>query len=151
MLENLMDLVKNFAGDSIINNPDIPNEHNDAAVGTVSNSIVDTLKNAIGNGKLSDVTSLLGGQGGDLNSNPLAQDIHGNVISNLMYKFNLNHGQASGIAGNLMPSVLQNLIHKTNDPNDKSFDLQGIIGSLTGGGGGVIGGLMDKVKGLFGN
>lgn len=151
MLENLMDLVKNFSGDSIINNPDIPNEHNDAAVGTVSNSIMDTLKNAVGGGQLSDVTSLLGGQGGDLNSNPLAQNINGNVISNLMDKFNLNQGQASGIAGSLIPNVLQNLIHKTNDPNDSSFDLQGIIGSLTGGGGSGIGGLMDKVKGLFGN
>lgn len=150
MLENLMDLVKNFAGDSIINNPAIPDEHNDAAVGTVSNSIMDTLKNAIGGGQLSDVTNLLGGQGGDLNSNSLVQNIHGNVIQNLMEKFNLDHGQASGIAGNLIPNVLQNLIHKTNDPGDNSFDLNGIIGSLTGGGGG-IGGLMDKVKGLFGN
>lgn len=145
-----MDLVKNFAGDSIINNPAIPNEHNDAAVGTVSNSIMDTLKNAVGGGQLSDVTNLLGGQGGDLNSNALVQNIHGNVIQNLMEKFNLDQGQASGIAGNLIPNVLQNLIHKTNDPGDNSFDLNGIIGSLTGGGGG-IGGLMDKVKGLFGN
>ncbi len=151
MLENLMDLVKNFAGDSIINNPDIPNEHNDAAVGTVSNSIMDTLKSAIGSGQLSDVTSFLGGQGGDLNANPLFQNINGNVIQNLMNQFNLNQGQASGIAGNLIPSVLQNLISKTNDPSDNSFDLQGIIGSLSGGGGNGIGGLMDKVKGLFGN
>ena len=145
-----MDLVKNFAGDSIINNPDILNEHNDAAVGTVSNSIIDTLKNAIGSGQLSDVTNLLGGQGGDVNSNPLAQNINGNVIENLMNKFNLNQGQASGIAGNLIPNVLQNLIHKTNDPNDNSFDLNGIIGSLTGEDGSGVSGIMDKVKGLFG-
>ena len=151
MLENLMDLVKNFAGDSIINNPDIPNEHNDAAVSTVSNSIMDTLKNAIGSGQLSDVTSFLGGQGGDLSANPLFQNINGNVIQNLMNQFNLNQGQASGIAGSLIPSVLQNLISKTNDPSDNSFDLHGIIGSLSGEGGNGIEGLMDKVKGLFGS
>ena len=111
---------------------------------------MNTLKNAISNGQLSDVTSLLGGQGGDINSNPLAQNINGNVIENLMNQFNLNQGQASGIASSLIPNVLQNLIHKTNDPNDNSFDLNGMIGSLTGGSSSGIGGIMDKVKGLFG-
>jgi hypothetical protein len=32
MLENLQDLIKQHAGDAIINNPAIPNERNDEAV-----------------------------------------------------------------------------------------------------------------------
>jgi hypothetical protein len=58
---------------------------------------------------------------------------------------------------------LQKFVHKTNDPNDKSFDLQDILGKLGGGAGigkdilGKLGGgdnddgggLMGKVKGLF--
>ncbi len=56
--------------------------------------------------------------------------------------------------------VLQKFVHKTNDANDNSFDLQSIIGHLTGGvglqdvaGGGANkndgGGIMGQIKGMF--
>ena len=62
----------------------------------------------------------------------------------------IDSAQASSIATTLIPSVLQNFVHKTNDPNDKSFDLQGILGSLTGGGQSNAGtGIMDMVKGFM--
>lgn len=82
-----------------------------------------------------------------------------------MHKFGLDHGAASGIAASLIPTVLQKLVHKTNDPNDSSFSLGSILGSLTGGGGvGSIlnnlgggsnsgsqddGGVLGKIKGMF--
>ena len=50
-------------------------------------------------------------------------------------KFGLEQGAASGIASSLIPTVLQSLVHKTNDPNDSSFNIQNLIGSLVGGGG----------------
>jgi len=64
-----------------------------------------------------------------------------------MKKFNLDQGAASNIAGKLVPGVLQNLVSKTNDPNDKSFDIQGIFNSLSGGKTGSldIQGLLGKV------
>jgi hypothetical protein len=83
-------------------------------------------------------------------------------VQNLVQKFGLDQGKASQIASSLIPIVLQKLVHKTNDPNDKSFDLQDIIGNLTGGagvgdllknfgGGNEKGGsgMMDKIKGMF--
>jgi len=97
-----------------------------------------------------------------------AQQLSGGFVQNLMDKFGLNHGQASGIAGDLIPQVLQKLVHKTNDPNDSSFDLQSIIGNLTGGqgaggfnvqdligrftqgGGGSTQGITDSISQLFG-
>jgi len=79
-----------------------------------------------------------------------------------MQKFGLDQGKAMGIASSLIPVVLQKLVHKTNDPNDGSFDLKNIIGSLTGGGGvgNIInnlgggnekdgGGIMGKIGGMF--
>jgi len=39
---------------------------------------------------------------------------------------------ASGIANNIVPNVRQNMVQKTNDPNDSSFDIQGIFNNLTG-------------------
>ena len=46
MLENLINLVRENAGDAIINNPAIPNERNEEAVQDTSNSIVSSLQNA---------------------------------------------------------------------------------------------------------
>lgn len=175
MLENLLDLIKQNAGSAIIENPAIPNEHNEAAVSMASSSIMDGLKNMIASGNTQDVVSLFNHQGGDIANTPAAQQISGGFIQNLMGKFGLNEGAASGIAASLIPMVLQKLVHKTNDASDSSFDIQGIIGSLVGGGGqqqpaaggggldiqGILsqftdggnaggGGIMDTLKGLMG-
>jgi hypothetical protein len=170
MLENLLDLIKQNAGNAIINNPAIPNEQNDAAVSEAGSSIVDGLKNMIAQGKTQDVVNLFNHQGGDIASTPAARQLSGGFIQNLMDKFGLDHGAASGVAANLIPQVLQKLVHKTNDPNDNSFDIKGILSHLTGGqaSGGfdlqnLIGqftkggnanaggaGILDNIKGLFG-
>lgn len=133
MLEQLFNLVKEQAGTAIINNPDIPNERNEEAVADVTNSVAGGLQNALAGGQFKDVLKLLGGQGGDLQNNPMANQLSGNAISSLMDKFGLNQGQAGNIVSNLLPGVLQNLISKTNNPGDNSFDLQSIFSSLTGG------------------
>lgn len=133
MLEQLINLVKEQAGSAIINNPAIPNERNEEAVNDVANNLVGGLQNALAGGQFTDVLKMLGGNGGDMQNHPLSGQLSGNVIQSLMNKFGLDQGQASGIAGNLIPGVLQQLISKTNNPNDNSFDLQGIFSSLTGG------------------
>jgi hypothetical protein len=146
MLENLMDLVKQHAGSSIIDNPAIPNEQNDAAISTAGNSIVDGLKNMISQGNMQDVINLFNHQGNNISNTPAAQQLSGGLIQNLMDKFGLDQNAASGISNNLLPQVLQKLVHKTNDPNDSSFDIQSIIGNLTGGqqGGFDLQGLIGK-------
>ena len=168
MFDNLLDLVKSHAGNAIINNPAIPNEHNDAAVEVASSSIFDTLKNAATNGNIGDVMSMFSGGAGNAASSPLAGIMQNSMVQNLMHKFGLDQGAASNVASGLLPNVLQNLVHKTNDPNDSSFDLQGILSKVTGGAGGFDigslvsnftggnnqqqgGGVMDSLKGLFGN
>ncbi|HLP37392.1 hypothetical protein [Lacibacter sp.] len=147
MLEQLFNLVKEQAGSSIIQNPDIPNERNDEAIADVTNNISGGLQQALAGGQFNDVLSLLGGRGGDLQSNPLANQLSGNAAQSLMEKFNLNQGQAGGIVSSLLPGVLQKFISKTNDPGDNSFDLQGIFSSLTGGktGGLDLQGLLGRV------
>lgn len=169
MLENLLDLVKEHAGDAIINNPVIPNERNDEAISAASSSIFDTLKNAASGGNISDIMSLFNGGSQTANSNPLASAMQSGLIQNLMHKFGLDQGAAGGIAASLIPTVLSKLVHKTNDPNDSSFNIQNIlstvgggnldiaslIGQFTGGGNqqqqqNSGGGILDTIKGLFG-
>ncbi len=147
MLEQLLNMVKEQAGAAIIQNPDIPDERNEEAVADVTSNIAGGLQQALAGGQFNDVLRLLGGRGGDLQNNPLANQLSGNAVESLMNKFNLNQGQAGNVVSNLLPGVLQNLISKTNDPSDNSIDLQGIFNSLTGGktGGLDLQGLLGRV------
>jgi hypothetical protein len=166
MLENLINLVKENAGDAVINNPAVPNEQNDAVIAAAGQSVQGSMQNMILQGKLQDLLSLFHNGVGNTASNPSVQNISTDLIKNLTDKFGFNQSTSSGIANNLVPRLLQRLVSKTNDPADNSFTLQGIIGHLTSGGGlsNVFGGLtenkpgegigeeiLDKVKGLVGN
>ena len=141
MLNNLINLVKENAGDAIINNPAIDNKHNNAAIETTASSIMEALKGQLGSGGISGLTSMF--QGGAGASSGLVQNITQSVTSNLAKKFGINNAAASGIANSLIPTVMNQLVKKTNDPKDNSFDLQGIIGSLGSGGG--LGSLIGKL------
>jgi Bacterial protein of unknown function (DUF937) len=147
MFENLLNLVKEHAGDAIVNNPAIPNEHNDAAISTATEGIVDHLKNLTANGGLEKLTSMF--SGGNVANNPEVAALSSNVAGSLMNKFGISNDQASLVVKSLIPVVMGKLVSKTNDPNDKSFDLNGIIGALAGGNTGNIGGLIGGLKNLF--
>jgi hypothetical protein len=147
MLENLINLVKEHAGEAIINNPAIPNEHNDAAINTTAEGIMDHLKGLMSGGGMEQVMGMLSGGGDAVNGQ--VQSMSGNIAGKLMSQFGINTDQAGGIVQSLLPVVINSFISKTKDPNDNSFDVQGIIGALMGGGGSGLGGLMDGLKKLF--
>ncbi len=58
MFDNLLDLVKQNAGNAIINNPAIPNQHNDDAINTAGNSIMNTLTQQASGGNMSQIMSM---------------------------------------------------------------------------------------------
>jgi uncharacterized protein YidB (DUF937 family) len=134
MLDNLINLVREQAGSSIINNPAVPNEKNEQVIAETSSSITGGLQSMIASGGIKDVLKLFGSGGDQASSgNPVVQNLSGNVIQQLMSKFGFDQQAASGIAGNLVPDVLKKLVNKTNDPNDSSFDIQVIFNHLSGG------------------
>jgi hypothetical protein len=142
MFDNLLKLVKEHAGDAIINNPAIPNEKNDAAVETTATSIVDTLKAQVSSGNVDSLTNLLKGKS---TASPLTNSIQIKVVDNLMKKFGIDNARATQIASTLVPKVMDNFVKKTNDPNDKSFELSDVMSSL----GINASGIMDKIGGFF--
>lgn len=166
MLDNLINLIRQNAGSAVIDNPAIPNEHNDAVISEAGNSIMNGLKNMIAQGNLQDVISLFNHNNGNITDTPAAQQLSGSFMQNLVSKFGLDQNAAGGVANNLIPQVLQKFVHKTNDPNDSSFNMEDILSHLSGGQSGDFdlqglaggftqnsagAGLMDTVKGLFGN
>ncbi|MEJ7913952.1 MAG: hypothetical protein WKF70_12410 [Chitinophagaceae bacterium] len=133
MLENISNLVKEEAGDAIINNPAVPNQHNEAVIEETSNSIIGSLKNLLASGGAGKLLAMFGNNGSDVNTNTVTQNASGNVSKSLVDKFGLNQAAATGIAGSVVPTVLKKMINRTNDPGDSSFNVQDIFNQLSGG------------------
>lgn len=164
MLDNLLNLVKENAGNDIINNKAIPNELNEKAIQTTTDSIFESLQKQVSGGNISQITELLRGNN-QSESTPIFDGINSDVVSNLTSKLGIDSNAAKALASSLIPMVMSKLANKTNDPSDSSFDLQGIIGSLSGkndlvgGIADVVGGstkgntgdILNSVKGIFGN
>ena len=135
MLEELFNLVKGSAGDSVINNPDVPNAQNNEVVAEATNTVASGLRNMVAGGGLENILSLFnqGGNSKSLMSNPIVNMMIGHFAGKLMNNHNMNGQQANKVASSLIPDVMSNLISKTNDPNNSSFSLEGLLNSITGG------------------
>jgi len=144
MFDNLLSLVKEHAGEAIINNPAIPNEKNNEAIGATTDSIVDTLKAQISGGNLNSVLDMF--KGGDPNASSVGAAIQNNAAADLMKKFGIDSAQAGNLVSTLIPKVMEQFVSKTNDPSDNSFDLKNVMNSL---GGDNAGGLLGNLTNLF--
>jgi hypothetical protein len=134
MLKELFDLVRGNATETVISNPDIPNEYNDEVVAEATNTVASGFRNIVAGGGIQSLLSLFRGGSNkkSLLSNPIVSMMMGHFAGKLMNKFNLNNNQANNLSGNLIPSVLGSLINRTNDPNDQNFSLEKLLGSITG-------------------
>ncbi len=141
MLEQLFNLVKEQGQETVINNPEVPNEKNGEVMAEATNSIMGGLQNVLAGGGLQSILGLFGQGGGNagggsmgISKNPIVNMIAGHFMSKLMGKFGMSNSAAAGIAGQLIPNVLGGLINKTQDPSNNGFSLEGLLGSLMGGG-----------------
>ena len=132
MFEQLLDLVKKNAQDLVVNNAQIPNHQNDAVIAETTNVIKNVLSNAVRSGNLQDVMGMFGNSQ-NLANNPLVATIVSQLITNLSTKFGINAATAQSVAGNLIPQILSQFTNKTNDPNNSSFNINDIMGQLSGG------------------
>jgi len=135
MLQDLLNLVKDHATESVVNNPAIPNAQNNAVISDATHSIADGLQKELSGGGLQNILSMFGG--GSNSNGLMSNPIVGSIISNFTNKLTGNYGvqssQAGSIASSLIPGVISSLISKTNDPNNNTFTMDGLLHSLTGG------------------
>jgi hypothetical protein len=134
MLDQLVKLVEQNAGDAIIKNQAIPNQFNNAAIQEVAGSIFNTLKGQAAQGNLQQVAAMF--QGGasqsNLANNPMVKQMIASVAGNFAAKFGVSSSQAQSIVAGLLPTVMNQLVKKTTDPKDNSFDLTEIMKSVSG-------------------
>lgn len=139
MLEELFNLVKESSGDAVVNNPDVPNEHNDEVVAEATNTVASGLRNMVAGGGLQSIIALFnnkdqqGSGGSSLLNNPIVNMMIGHFAGKLSTKYNIGGAQANNVATNLIPNVLSNLISKSNSPENNGFSLEGLLNSITGG------------------
>jgi hypothetical protein len=134
MLDQLIKLVEQNAGEAIIKNQALPNQFNNSAIEEVAGSIFNTLKSQVGQGNMQQVASML--QGGTsqrtLANNPLVTQMISSLASTFASKFGISSTQAQSIVSGLLPTVMEQLVKKTNDPKDNSFDLSNMMKTMSG-------------------
>jgi hypothetical protein len=154
MFEQLLQLVQGNAQEAVVNNPAVPNEHNEAVVHEATNSITSTLQGLLGSGGngVAQVLNLFNSQNAnqDVSNHPVAQSMSSNLVSTLMSKFGIGGQQAGGIASALLPMVLSKLVGGASAGNaGGGLNIQSIFNSLSGGktGGMDIAGLVSQFGG----
>jgi uncharacterized protein YidB (DUF937 family) len=146
MLEQIAALVKQFGQDSVVNNPDIANDVNDEVLADATHTISGGMQNMLAGGGLQDIISMFTGGGSQTNAaksggiggllkNPIVMMMVGHFVSKLISKYKMSPEKANSVSSALIPNVLTDLVSRTKDtnPENDSFDLNNLIGSLTGG------------------
>lgn len=144
LLDKITKIVQDYSDDAIVKNPAIPNEKNDLAIKETASSLMNQLAGtaSAGQGNLLDLFK----EDNDLNTNPTVHKITNGVAGDLAQKLGINSSAASDIVSKIIPVILSKIRSKTNDPNDKDFDISDILGSL-----GKSGGIMGTIKNIFGH
>ncbi|GAB4017574.1 hypothetical protein GCM10028808_49340 [Spirosoma migulaei] len=132
MLETLMNLVQQQAGQAVINNPAIPNSQNDSVMQTVASSIMSGLGQQAQGGGLGNLLGMVVNGGGNVQQSPVTQGVQSHVEESLMQKLGISPQVAMSVASTLVPIVLSKLMNKAADPNDSSVDGNSILGTATG-------------------
>ena len=144
MINDIINLVKEHAGDFIESETAIQPNQKQEAIETTANSLVEGLKNEVKLGNVGGLMGLLNNKEGiqGLLSNEVVINIMQHLSSALISKFNLDEGAASNISSKIIPQVIDVLTKRINDPNDNTFDVQKIMSSFGGMGsfGGMLGG-----------
>jgi len=143
MLDQLLKLVEQNAGDDIIKNDAIPNQFNKDAIQDVAAQIYNGLQGQAKQGNIQELASMF--KSGTVSNNPMIDQIISTITGSLASKFNVSPQTASNIANSIIPMVMNQFVKKTNDPNDRDFDLQDILKNLTGSGN--VGDLLSQFTG----
>jgi uncharacterized protein YidB (DUF937 family) len=133
MFNQLLQLVEQNAGAAIINNPAIPNQYNSAAIQNVTQQILNSLQSQASSGNLQQLISLFqNGGGNSLANHPIVSNMISSVAGNFSTQFGVSPSNAQSMASSLLPTVMNQLISKTNNPNDNSFNLSSVMQSVSG-------------------
>lgn len=130
MLEELMNKVRQYGESLVVQNPAVPNEHNEDVLKEAGASIFSGLQGLAGKGDTNGLSGLLNGE----ENHPAMTDVKNNFADNITQKFGINGGTAKTLAASLIPSILGSLLKRPGSGNNAGISLESILSSVTGGG-----------------
>ena len=114
MLENLFQLIKDYGQEEVVNNPDIPNEQNEAVMAEASHAVAGTLQQTLAQGNVQDVMNLFNSNNSaQIMSSPVAQNMQAGFMDNVTNKLGINKNVAIGLAATLIPMVISKMVKRT--------------------------------------
>lgn len=140
MLEEIMNKIRQFGQSLVVNNPAIPNEHNEHVMQEAGSSIYSGLQEHANSGNADAMTGLLSGDA----NHPAVAGVQNNFMQNIMQKFGIGSNAAGSVSG-LIPSVLGSLLHRPGTTNSGGMSLKNILSSLTGSGNNNSHGLLSSI------
>ena len=132
MLDQLLKLVEQHAGQAIVSNKAIPDQLNNAAIKEVTNQIFNGIHGQVTHGKMEQVVALFQSGISSKTQSPVMTTIVETVTNSLSTKFNIAPDVAKSVADSIVPAVMNQVIKKTNDPKDIDFDLQQMLRRMSG-------------------
>jgi hypothetical protein len=131
MLDQLLSVVREQAQEAIVKNRDIDDSHNESAMEEAAKTITSGLQEQLAAGNFKDVMNIFNSKTSN-DGNPIIGQITQVFTEQLGSKFNVDKNKAGGIAGSMIPVIIDQFVRKTNDDKDPSIDLNSIFGSLAG-------------------
>lgn len=127
MWDQITQLIQQVSQQSVVENPAVPNEHNDSVIGEAKSTITQTLADLTANGRADEAEAILQTPG-----HPATQQIESNFATNIMQKFGINGAAASSIAASLIPTILNALRGQAGN-GAGGFNIQQVLQSLGNG------------------
>lgn len=130
MFEKLYELVKNNAGKAVIDNPVVAEKDRDAVINEASSTIIEVLKTQMESGKLSDLVKYFQFKG--TYNSPMVSVAVKRFSNKLNKYYKIEPKEASAIANELIPPVMQELKKLSKSEHNKEFALSSLLSKING-------------------
>jgi hypothetical protein len=127
MWEQITQFIEQTTQQSVINNPAVPNEHNQAVIAEAQHAVTEKISGLAASGQAEEAAKMLQSP-----NSPAAQQVQNNFANNIMQKFGIDGAAASGIASSLIPSIM-NAIRGQAGNGAGGIDIQGLLQSFGNG------------------
>ena len=148
MLDNVLNLIKSTVSEVVSNNQAVPDDKKDQIVQTTTHALSEGLQQHLSLDNLSNLKDLFSEGPSGAGGNAMVQSLESTVTNALTQKVGLSQSMSNNISTTIVQAVVNVFTSKINDPNEKGFNLESLIGLFTGGDGNN-GGILGKIGKLF--
>jgi len=130
-MDDLLGMIQGYAQKLINDDNSVPAEKKGLAAQSLAGSLVNGLKDEVSKGNITQLLDIFSKKDTTVGASAM-NSIQSSVINSLSQKVGLSSSSAGSLVSSILPSIMGILGKKAGDPNDKSFDFNGIFQMLGG-------------------